>query len=121
MTEQRKSGEIVAVLISIIVGLIALIISHIWSIANPLVANAYLLKIGSWLPGWWGIGVYAGKEMIALLVWVFSWIALHFMLRNVQLSLFKWIYIFLISILFLLIITWPPIYHAIWGWLPTKP
>ncbi|NBI29957.1 hypothetical protein [Chengkuizengella marina] len=121
MIKQRKTGEILAVLISIFLGFSALITSHIWSITNPATANYVLLKIGSWLPGWWGIGTYAGKEMIGLIFWIVSWIVLHFILKNIQISLKKWLAVFMFSIFTLLIITWPPIYHAIWGWLPTKP
>ncbi|MEI5908614.1 hypothetical protein WAK64_16320 [Bacillus spongiae] len=121
MNTERKTGEVVAVFISIFLCLAALITSHIWSVENPLTANKFLLKVGSFLPGWWGIGTYAGKEMLALIVWVLSWVILHFTLRNFQFSLKKWLSLFLISILTLMIITWPPIYHAIWGWLPTKP
>lgn len=119
--EIRKTGEIASALIAICTGLTGMIASHIWSTLDQARANLILLKIGSWMPGWWGIGSYAGKETVGLLLWLLSWFVLHFIFKHVNVSLKKWIYGFIISFVMILVFTWPPLYHAIWGWLPTIP
>ncbi len=114
---KRHSGEAVAVLLSVWLGLAAMQISHIWSIADPVEANLVLLKIGSWwMPNWMKIGSYAGKETVGLIVWLASWLLLFMMLRKRDFHLKPWIYGFIAGIMVVVIFTWPPLIHTIFGW-----
>jgi hypothetical protein len=122
MNEAKPAtGEAVAALYPILIGLALLLASHVWSIVEPFRAPQLLLKLGSWMPGWWGIGPYAGKETAGLIGWLGSWSLLHFLLRKRQLELKPHFYAFLIGFLVLLTGFWPPVYHAFTGWLPTVP
>ncbi|WP_248930414.1 hypothetical protein [Paenibacillus hamazuiensis] len=116
-----RTGEIAALLLAIWIGLLALCASHIWSVADPYRANLLLLKLGSWLPGWWGIGPYAGKETAGLAAWLASWLVLHVAMGRSRPRLAPWIYAFTIGFALLLVAIWPPVYHAVFGWLPTAP
>lgn len=118
---QRKTGEIAAALIAVLIGLAGMIASHIWSVVDQARAHLILLKIGSWIPGWWGIGPYAGKETVGCVIWLVSWLVLHFILKRYEISLKGWTYGFLGLFVIILIFTWPPVYHGIWGWLPALP
>jgi hypothetical protein len=111
-----KTGEIVAVMVSVWLGLASLIGSHLWSVANVVQSNLVLLKIGSWMPGWWGIGPYAGKETIGLVTWLVSWVILFYVLKERELKLKPWIYGFVIGFIALIVLIWPAVYHAILGW-----
>jgi hypothetical protein len=119
--KKRKTGEIAAALTAVCIGLTGMIASHIWSVADQARANLFLLKIGSWIPAWWGIGPYAGKETIGLVLWLGSWVPLHFVFKRLEISLKGWAYGFIAAFALIVIMTWPPVYHAIWGWLPTLP
>jgi len=118
MGTQRKTGEVVAAMIAVWLGMVAVAASHIWSVATPYPANAYLLKIGSWMPNYGGIGPYAGKETLGLVVWLGSWLILFFLLRKRDLVLKTWVYAFLAGFVLVMIALWPPVYHAIFGWHP---
>ncbi|MBC8081456.1 MAG: hypothetical protein H7X86_14005 [Gorillibacterium sp.] len=117
----RQFGEIGAVLASVWIGMTAILVSHMWSVANPLVANQVLLRLGSWIPGWWGIGPYAGKETVGLIGWLLSWGILHFLLRKREFQLQKWMFGFLCGFLLVVILLWPPVIHFFFGWLPNLP
>jgi hypothetical protein len=112
------TGGIVAALGAVWFGLSAMIASHIWSLVQPVVANMWLLKIGSWIPGWERIGSFAGKETIGLLVWLYSWVILNMLLKNKQLNLAFWLRLFVVAMIVLLICTWPVVYHTVVGWKP---
>lgn len=115
----RKSGEIVATLLSVWLGLASLVCSHIWSMAKPDRANLFLLKMGVWIPGWEKIGSYAGKETIGLIVWIVSWLLLFFLLKNREFSLKHWLYAFVAGMIIIVVFIWPPVIHALFGWNPT--
>jgi vacuolar-type H+-ATPase subunit I/STV1 len=118
--KQRKSGEFAAVLLSVCLGIAATTFSHLWSVYDPVRANPILLKIGSWLPGWWGIGPYAGKETAGLLVWLSAWGICHWTIGRKEVALKRWVILFVVAFVANLIISWPTVYHAILAW-PTMP
>ncbi len=119
--KRRNTGEIAAAFLAICIGLTGMIASHIWSVVDQINAHLTLLKIGSWIPGWWGIGPYAGKETVGLVLWIASWFVLHLIFKRTNVSLKGWTYVFMVMFSIIVIFTWPPVYHAIWGWLPTLP
>jgi len=110
------SGEAAAVLLSILLCMTALTAAHWWSAAAPSSANPKLLWLASWVPSGLRIGPYAGKEVAAGLVWLVSWALLHSLLRGRAVSLQRWLYGFIAAVLLMLILLWPPIYHAMFGW-----
>lgn len=113
---KRKNGEAVAALLAVWIGLALMTAAQWWSVADPLAANGRLLKLGSWMPGWYGIGPYAGKETAGLIGWLVSWAVLHVLLRRRELDLRVWTYGCLAGFAVLLVLLWPPVYHAIFGW-----
>ncbi|WP_179233056.1 hypothetical protein [Paenibacillus rigui] len=115
-SQERKSGEIAAVLVSIVFGMAVLTTVHLWSTAAPDAVNPRLLKWASWLPGGLRIGPYAGKEMAAALAWLASWALLHGWLSNKEVQLKRWLYGFLAAVFLLLLLLWPPVYHFMLGW-----
>lgn len=121
MSRQDKkvnTGEAAAALGSVWLGMAGLVFSHLWSVIDPIRANMKLLKIGSWIPGWWGIGPYAGKQTVALALWIGGWAVLHLLFKQQEVNLKRWIYAFLIGFAVLMLLIWPPIYHNLFGWNP---
>lgn len=116
--KQRKTGEIAAAVTAAWLGMAATAVSNLWSVIDPLTANANLLKFGSWLPGWWRIGPFAGKETAGLLVWLFSWPLLHLLWRRRDISMKYCYYAFLIGFLVLTLSVWPPAARLVVGWPP---
>jgi len=59
---------------------------------------------GHWIPGSTGsgptgsIGSYSGKETLALVVWLSSWLILHFLWRKQDFPLHDWTRIFVIGL-----------------------
>ncbi|WP_284642154.1 hypothetical protein [Paenibacillus silviterrae] len=123
MSEKQSpaTGEAVAAMYALLFGLALMLASHLWTLAEPFRAPQQLLKLGSWIPGWWGIGAYAGKETVGLLSWMLSWIFLHVLLHKRSCTLKPHFYIFMIGFVLLLVGYWPPVYHAVFGWTPTLP
>ncbi|MDF2960198.1 MAG: hypothetical protein K0S39_1933 [Paenibacillus sp.] len=114
--KQPKSGEAVAAMAALILGMTALTASHWWSAADAGQANPTLLQWGSWLPFGHRIGPYAGKEAAALAVWLGSWLILFPVLKHFQFRLRPWTYGFIAAMLLLLVLLWPPVYHLWFGW-----
>ena len=42
------------------------------------------------MPGAAGIGLFSGKETLALVAWLGTWLILHFALRNKNLEISRW-------------------------------
>ncbi|CAG7642809.1 hypothetical protein ACFQI7_10905 [Paenibacillus allorhizosphaerae] len=112
----RRSGEVVAALLSLVFAMAALTGAHWWSAADPGRANMTLLRYSSWLPNGWRIGPYGGKELVALAVWLGSWSLLLLLFGRHRFSLKPWMYVFLAGVFVLLLLLWPPVYHRIYGW-----
>ena len=114
-----KSGEVVATLLSVWLGLASLVYSHLWSIVRPDKANLFLLKMGTWIPGYEKIGPFAGKETVGLIVWFVSFVLLFLLLRNRTFTLSYWVYAFIAGIIVIVVFIWPPLIHSLFGWMPT--
>lgn len=115
-TREPKSGEAAAALGGLWLGLAALVSSHIWSTADPVGSKHFLVKMGIWMPGWWGIGPFSGKETIGLIAWLGGWLVLHFLLRRREVPMRTAVTLFLIGFSLVLVAVWPPVYHASVGW-----
>ncbi|MCZ8522506.1 MULTISPECIES: hypothetical protein [Paenibacillus] len=111
-----KSGEAVAAMLAVLVGMAVLTAAHWWSAADPAAAQPKLLKLASRVPGGLRIGPYAGKEAAGLLAWLGSWAILFLLLRRHELPLKPWAYGFACTFIVLLLLLWPPVYHRIYGW-----
>jgi hypothetical protein len=82
----RPSGPAAAAFLSLTLGLVALAISHVISQGSE-AAKGFVHSLGKlWMPGAQGIGPYSGKETIALIVWLGSWVILHWILRKREVS-----------------------------------
>lgn len=111
----KPKGAAVAAYLSASLGILALAISHLLSEKSKSIQN-WIHDLGKlWIPGAEGIGPYSGKETIELLVWLSSWLILHMVLKNKNVSV-RWS-----GILFLVIIgiattlLWPPMTHILAG------
>ncbi|OAI09750.1 hypothetical protein A1359_18355 [Methylomonas lenta] len=97
------SGPVVAASLSLLLAFSTLMISHhISRLSRELdnIVHAY----GHWIPGSTGsgpdgsIGSYSGKETLALMVWLGSWLIFHFLWRKQDLSLQAWTRFFVVSL-----------------------
>lgn len=97
------SGPVVAASLSLLLAFLTLMVSHhISRLTKELdnIVHAY----GHWIPGSTGsgpdgsIGSYSGKETLALIVWLVSWLIFHFLWRKQDLSLQAWTRFFVISL-----------------------
>lgn len=97
-----QSGPLVAASCALLLAFLTLMISHHLSrLSKELdkIVHAY----GHWIPGSTGsgpsgsIGSYSGKETLALVVWIISWLILHLLWRKRHFSLDRWLPIFLVS------------------------
>ncbi len=74
--------------------------------------NAWVYDVGKlWMPGAAGIGPYSGKETLALIAWLGSWIVLHFVLRKKDLEVGRWFVAFLVGLGIATTLIWPPVFE----------
>ena len=109
------SGAAVAAIISAVLGMITLAVVN-WGTAASKEFNTWVHGIGRlWMPGAEGIGPYSGKETLSLLAWIGSWFVLHIALRNRELTLSRWLILFLIGVGFATTLVWPPVFEYLAG------
>ena len=112
-SEGRPTGAAVAAIISVSLGILALSLSHLFSEKSETVKNTVYNLGALWMPGAQGIGPYSGKETIQLLVWLGSWLILHWLLKNKNMSL-RWSgVLFLIILGIATTLLWPPVVHLL--------
>ena len=58
---------------------------------------------------------YSGKETVGLVVWIVSWVILHPALRDRELNLARWLFVFLIGVGTATTLLWPPVYGFLAG------
>lgn len=109
--KSKPSGAAAAAFIASSLGLLALAISHVMSQASH-TAKELIHNIGKlWMPGAQGIGPYSGKETVALVVWLGSWIFLHFIFRKREVNM-QWTGIlWLVGLGIATTLLWPPVTH----------
>lgn len=111
----RASGAAVAAIISVAMGMITLALVNLGTQASK-AFNEWVHGIGKlWMPGAEGIGPYSGKETLSLVVWVGSWIILHFALRQRDLNMGPWLVAFLVGAGIATTLLWPPVFEYLAG------
>ena len=90
-TRERIPGGIaVAALMAAMVGMLTLAVANVFT-AGSKAFNVWVHDVGKlWMPGAAGIGPYSGKETLALVAWLGTWLILHFALRNKDLEISRW-------------------------------
>jgi hypothetical protein len=112
------SGAAVAALLSGGIGAVTMMVSHHFSDTNKSIENVLHNVVGAWMPGavsadpmWGNIGSYAGKETMMLVGWLGSWLVLHFLLRNRDVSA-RAIFIGMFGLFTLATaMAWHPLFH----------
>ncbi len=107
------TGPAAAALISVGLGLLVLGISQALSGASTRFKDAMQALGNLWIPGAQGIGPYSGKETIAVLVWLLSWIMLHALLRKREVSVVLAGIVALVLVGVATTILWPPVTHLL--------
>lgn len=97
------SGPVVAASLSLLLAFLTLMISHHISRLTKTL-DGIVHSYGHWIPGSTGsgpdgsIGSYSGKETLALLVWLGSWLIFHLLWRKQDLSLQVWTRFFVVGL-----------------------
>jgi hypothetical protein len=109
------SGVAVAALLAAMIGMLVLAgVNQFTAVSKPF--NAWVHGVGKlWMPGAEGIGPYSGKETLSALAWIVSWVGLHFALRRRELSLSRWLIVFLIGVGIATTWIWPPVFEYFAG------
>jgi hypothetical protein len=114
-TVRVPGGVAVAALLGAMLGMLTLAVVNIFTTAST-GFNAWVHGVGKlWMPGAEGIGPYSGKETLSLVVWVGSWIVLHFALRHTEMKISRWLVIFLIGVGIATTLIWPPVFEFLAG------
>lgn len=114
-TAQVPGGVAVAALLGAMLGLLTLAVVNVFTAASQ-GFNAWVHGVGKlWMPGAEGIGPYSGKETLSLVVWVGSWILLHFILRHTDMKISRWLVIFLVGVGIATTLIWPPVFEFLAG------
>ena len=113
--EMVPGGVAVAALMAAMLGLLALAVVNVFTAASK-PFNAWVHAVGKlWMPGAEGIGPYSGKETISLVVWLGSWVLLHYALRGRDMKLSVWLVVFLVGIGVATTLIWPPVFEYLAG------
>jgi len=109
------SGVAVAALLAAMTGMLALAAVNQFTAISP-AFNTWVHSVGKlWMPGADGIGPYSGKETLAALAWLVSWVGLHFALRDKELSISRWLMTFLVGVGIATTWIWPPVFEYFAG------
>lgn len=98
------SGPIIAASLSVLLAFATLMITHHISRLTPDLEKL-IHSYGYWIPGSTGkgpdgsIGSYSGKETLAIIVWMSSWLVFHMLWRRQDFPLTVWTRTFVISLL----------------------
>jgi len=113
---ERVPGVIaVAALMGSMLGMLTLAVVNVFTAASK-PFNAWVHGLGKlWMPGAEGIGPYSGKQTISLVVWLGSWIVLHYALRERDLKVSVWLVVFLVGVALATTLIWPPVFDYLAG------
>jgi hypothetical protein len=98
------NGPVIAATLAPLLAFVTLMVSHHISRLSPALDRA-VHAYGYWIPGAVGsgpdgsIGSYSGKETMAVVVWVISWLIFHYLWRQQDFSLRRWSQFYVISLL----------------------
>jgi hypothetical protein len=108
-------GVAVATLLSAMIGVLTLAAVNQVTAASK-VFNAWVHGVGKlWMPGAEGIGPYSGKETLAALAWIVSWVVLHYALRRRDMDVSRWLIVFLVGVGIATTWIWPPVFEYFAG------
>ena len=109
--ERIPGGIAVAAFMAAFAGTFTLAVVNVFTAASK-GFNAWVHGVGKlWMPGAAGIGPYSGKETLALIAWLGSWIVLHFVLRKKDLEVGRWFVAFLVGLGIATTLIWPPVFE----------
>lgn len=109
------SGVAVSALLGAGLGMLTLAVVNLFTEVSK-AFSAWVHGVGKlWMPGAEGIGPYSGKETLSLVVWLGSWTILHFALRGKELTLSRWVIVFLVGVGLATTLIWPPVYGYLAG------
>jgi|ERR1700730_2558605 hypothetical protein len=104
-------GVAVAALMAVVVGMLTLAVVNVFTTVSKSF-NGWVHSIGKlWMPGAEGIGPYSGKETLALVAWLVSWVVLDAALRRKDMRLSRWLLVFLIGVGIATTLIWPPVFE----------
>ena len=104
-------GVAVAALMAAVVGMLTLAVVNIFTAASK-GFNAWVHSVGKlWMPGEEGIGPYSGKETLALVAWLASWVILGVVLGGKEMKLSRWLIVFLVGVGIATTLIWPPVFE----------
>ena len=108
-------GIAVAALMGGMLGMLALAVVNVFTAASK-PFNAWVHGVGKmWMPGAEGIGPYSGKETISLVIWLGSWVVLHYALRDRDVKLSTGLIVFLVGVGVATTLIWPPVFEYLAG------
>ena len=112
---RRATGEAVAALMAAMIGMLTLAVVNQFTAISP-GFNTWVHSVGRlWMPGAAGIGPYSGKETLAVVGWLVSWVVLHPALRARELTLSRWLIAFLVGVGLATTLIWPPVFEDFAG------
>ncbi len=115
VSKPTPSGAAVAAIIAAALGMITLALVNLGTAASK-AFNTWVHDVGRlWMPGAEGIGPYSGKETLALVAWIGTWVVLHFALRSRDLNLGRWLIVFLVGVGIATTLVWPPVFEYLAG------
>jgi len=104
-------GVAVAAFLAAMLGMLTLAVVNVFTAASK-GFNAWVHSVGKlWMPGAEGIGPYSGKETLALVAWIGTWIVLHVILRKKDVEISRWFIVFLIGVGVATTLIWPPVFE----------
>ncbi|HZD17981.1 MAG TPA: hypothetical protein VE669_07555 [Actinomycetota bacterium] len=104
---ERRDGPAVAAMLAAGIGILALGLLTVLAEASA--------SVHDWLEAWdfdQGVGPLAGKTIVAVIVWVVSWIVLAFGFRGKDVDVRTWFWVSLALGVLGLLGTFPPIFTA---------
>lgn len=111
----KPTGAAVAALLAAGLGMLTLALVNQLTAGSDAI-NAWVHSIGKlWMPGAQGIGPYSGKETLALAAWLVSWAILHPTLRARELTMSRWLVVFLAMVAVATTFIWPPVFEYFAG------
>lgn len=113
--EPIPTGAAAATLASAMFGVLTLAVVNVFTAASA-GFNAWVHSVGKlWMPGAEAIGPYSGKETLGLVMWIGSWVVLHFALRNTEVKLSRCVIVFLVGVGIATTLVWPPVFSYLAG------
>ena len=108
---EAPAGAAVAALLGAMFGMLTLAVVNVFTTASP-GFTAWVHSVGKlWMPGAAGIGPYSGKETLAAVAWIASWALCALAFGHKELSLSRWLIVFLIGVGIATTLIWPPVFE----------